>query len=378
MNALDKLKDQTPNLEFELPDGTPVVKLGLIATLYFREGYTTERKQRVVECFERFYKEFKPHLKWQAGGGFHKLTPARFEKKRLVVLASEPNEQQEWHISSARNEKEARGYSLQFLNSFEVHGDQDRSYIKLVLPWQFLAEPDGAARYQHWLIYLCNQVKAEHGYGGLASVLPYDYDSYMPTEYQLAQQYSGLEVDTFAYAMGMELQTHIKGANWYTVLGDTYVERLSGEERIRHALSGHGDIDVSRYDHGLLIRAGQYPELGAQEDGLPRAYVAVSKVVRPVRIPNPDQLHSYSPYGDCFDQSSTDRWYARFDQEDPGLTSPPRTEGGQPCPKTGYWFTPAQEHSLRQFAQGEIMPVFEGSSWGHTFWYWASERESVG
>ncbi|MCY1552754.1 hypothetical protein D9M68_891710 [compost metagenome] len=50
--------------------------------------------------------------------------------------------------------------------------------------------------YRHRLTYLCNQVQAEHGYGGLSSVLPYDYDSYMTTEYQLAQQYSGLEVDT--------------------------------------------------------------------------------------------------------------------------------------------------------------------------------------
>ncbi|WP_230203439.1 type VI immunity family protein [Pseudomonas syringae] len=54
------------------------------------------------------------------------------------------------------------------------------------------------------------------------------------------------------------------------------------------------------------------------EDGLPAAYVAVNKVVKPVRIPNPDQLHSYSPYGNCFEKDSTDRWYARFDQEETG------------------------------------------------------------
>ncbi|MCY1384366.1 hypothetical protein D9M69_726130 [compost metagenome] len=54
--------------------------------------------------------------------------------------------------------------------------------------------------------------------------------------------------------------------------------------------------------------------------------------------------------------------------------TPPRTEGGQPCSKAGYWSTPAQQQSWRLFALGEIMPVIEGSSWGHTFWYWSSEK----
>lgn len=94
--------------------------------------------------------------------------------------------------------------------------------------------------------------------------------------------------------------------------------------------------------------------------------------MKPVRIPNPDQLHSYSPYGDCFDEASTQRWYQRFDL-DPSPTTPPRTEGGQRCPRAGYWFTPAQTNSLRRFAEGELMPVIEQSSWGHTFWYWSTE-----
>lgn len=374
MNALEKLQTQASDLERELADGTPVVKLGLIATLYFKEGYTAERKRRVVECFERFYAEFQPLLKWQMSDRPRKLKAETFAKARNRVLGSGPNERMEWDIGSTNGAKESTDYSLQFLNSFEVHGEQRRSYIKLVLPWPFLLEAEGPARYQDWLSYLCNQVQAEHGYGGLSSILPFDYDSYMPVEYELAQQYSGLEVDTFAYAMGRELQEHIKGANWYTVLGNTYVERLGGEAYVRQALSGHGDIAVTSYEQGLIVRAGHYPELGARDDGPPRAYVAVSKVVKPVRIPKPDQLHSYSPYGDCFDQASSERWYARFDQAAPPPKAPPRTEGGQRCPQAGYWFTPARQNSLRRFEQGELMPVIEGSSFGHTYWYWSSEH----
>ena len=210
MNALAKLKECAPNLEFELPDGTPVVKLGLIVTLYFKEGYTLESKQKVMECFTRFHKEFGTHLKGHYSERYKKLTADSFDKIHSKILSSEPNEQYEWHLSSAPNAKEAEDYSLSILNSFEIHGDKKRSHIKLTIPWHILNEPNGSECYQEWLIYLCNQVKAEHGYGGLSSVLPYDYHSYMPTEFQLAQQFLGLEVDSMPHASSLELLENIK------------------------------------------------------------------------------------------------------------------------------------------------------------------------
>lgn len=166
MNALEKLKERAPDLEFELPDGTPVVKLGLIVTLYFKEGYTAKSKQKVMECFGRFNEEFGSHLKGHYFQRYKKLTSSSVEKSHNKILSSEPNEQYHWHLSSAPNAKEAGGYSLSILNSFEIHGDKERSFIKLVMPWSFLFEPNSADRYQQWLIYLCNQVNAEHGYGG--------------------------------------------------------------------------------------------------------------------------------------------------------------------------------------------------------------------
>ncbi|PLK50141.1 PoNe immunity protein domain-containing protein [Uliginosibacterium sp. TH139] len=44
-----------------------------------------------------------------------------------------------------------------------------------------------------------------------------------------------------------------------------------------------------------------------------------------------------------------------------------RCPGGDPCPKSGYWSTPAKVNSRRQFKQGETMPNFE-SSYGATIW----------
>lgn len=46
-----------------------------------------------------------------------------------------------------------------------------------------------------------------------------------------------------------------------------------------------------------------------------------------------------------------------------------RCEAGQPCPREGYWFTPAQAGSRRFFKAGEVMPEFK-SDYGATIWQW--------
>ncbi|WP_439885252.1 PoNe immunity protein domain-containing protein [Pseudomonas syringae] len=50
-----------------------------------------------------------------------------------------------------------------------------------------------------------------------------------------------------------------------------------------------------------------------------------------------------------------------------------RVVAGNPCTKTGYWFTPAQANSRRHFQQGEVMPSISDSTWGDTLWYWSGE-----
>ncbi len=50
-----------------------------------------------------------------------------------------------------------------------------------------------------------------------------------------------------------------------------------------------------------------------------------------------------------------------------------RCEAGQPCPKEGWWFTPARSDSRRLLKVGEIMPSL-GGDYGATIWQW-DERQ---
>ena len=50
-----------------------------------------------------------------------------------------------------------------------------------------------------------------------------------------------------------------------------------------------------------------------------------------------------------------------------------RCDAGQPCPREGFWFTPAKAGSRRRFQQGEVMPAFS-TDYGSTIWQW-DERQ---
>ncbi len=51
-----------------------------------------------------------------------------------------------------------------------------------------------------------------------------------------------------------------------------------------------------------------------------------------------------------------------------------RCEAGQPCPREGFWFTPAKPDSRRHFKQGELMPSL-GGDYGLTIWQWDARQD---
>jgi len=74
--------------------------------------------------------------------------------------------------------------------------------------------------------------------------------------------------------------------------------------------------------------------------------------------------------------------YARLHASSPQATDPStaaapirlRCEAGQPCPRAGFWFTPAQAGSRRLFKESEVMPSV-GGDYGATIWQWDQNQD---
>jgi hypothetical protein len=365
VRLLGRLRDGADRLAINSEQGVPVVRLGLITTLYFRHGHTPDARCRIDACFARFHEAFRSFLNWQSYQRVRKLSPSSFARCRRQILQSSPDEPLLWSLSSA-NASAVATHQLCVTSTAQAQADTDLCCLKMVLPWTYLLTNGGAQQYEGWLKYLCSQVHAEHGYAGLACILPAEGQCHLPLEYRLAQAYSGLMVDSGPHIESLRLLDRVKGVSWYTVLGQRFIKQLGGNDRLRGTLSPHSDVTFHAYAGGLMIRAGVLPDLMPSTEAPAQAYRAINKVLKPIRLQDAGCLHPYPVAGPCFTEETTAQWYARFDDK-----PKPAVNAGQPCPETGNWFSNAKARSRRFFNQGEVMPAFAHMRPERTQWFWA-------
>jgi hypothetical protein len=433
LQALARYKEE---LSLRLPDNRLGVLPGVIGTVYFERGSQPDVRQSLLECFDRFDEMFGARLRGGKDkdlGKFTKRTAAGAEKIRRAIVDTPSYLQVSVIRSSETDQDTAAEYSIQTLTGVALPEDyvspngrlrvpkgkeSGLSYLKFNVPMELVETDEGIAQYESFLRYVCGKLVVHGGYGGLAPILPYSYHRYAPQEWALAERFSGLEIDSTAHlqkqsylATSYEGESKeemtasygylhpgakvsrwgfIKGVNWYTILGELFIDRLGGEAAVRQALD-NPEIDIERVGACLLIRAGDFPRLGAPEEGLPEPYVFANSVLRVLRDPKPDGLHTYVPDLPSANTNNARSWVARFDLPDaPPIPEPPTivpqrlsrdpvrrsVPGGSPCPETGWWQTPAKVGSRRRFQQGEIMPVVKGSTWGATHWVWSDEEDA--
>ncbi|UCQ29643.1 DUF3396 domain-containing protein (plasmid) [Edwardsiella tarda] len=370
---LNYIEKWLPEASVKYRDGSPAINLGLIITVFFRDGHTPEVRRKMVDCVDRFYAEFQSHLKKHITRSWVGITEKNYARKRQEILDSTPEEIFSWYLGSADKDWLAPDYDILIMGERIFHNDNDRSVIKLTLPLSLLKEPDGQARYQSWLIWLCDTFAVESGYAGLSFVLPYSFERMFPYEYKLAQRFPGVMVDSIGTLEGAAAPVGLKGPCWYTILGNPWLEKLGGTQKLQRRLSKTPDIELLPYNGGVILRAGALPPaLGeTRTEPLPPLLVRVNRIIRPVRFDKPRSLHFYSEYEDFqFETESTMKWYRRFDEasaqldeEDTGLADEPvritcRTD--EPAPHAGEWATIVNGTTqYTRTREGQKMPAFE-------------------
>ncbi|WP_350304924.1 DUF3396 domain-containing protein, partial [Photorhabdus viridis] len=356
METLDyfaQLKSQRVGFTFTNRDGLTVSRLGISITLFFKQGYTLEKKQRILACYRRFREEFGTHLRFHrhALKGLKKYSPENIAKVEEGILNQKKNQLSTWDISDAKNIYEAPRYLMHYLDSDEADGDDSSSYLSLVLPWDYLKEQDGMTKFMAWLDFLCEQLEPDSGDCGYCLVMPRDYHDYFPLEYQLAQRYPSLQVNSAVHTAKLQYGHSIRSMNWITLLSKRFVGRLGGEHWIRTMLARYTDVVISSYCDGLIIRAGKYPDLTPLPGSVPESYFAINQLIRSIRV-IPREGHSLHFYGaGHFDDISTLAWYARYDRG-PLHVTPLR--GGNPALVSGFWRTDSIPDKQYFFAQGAM------------------------
>ncbi|HED2470553.1 DUF3396 domain-containing protein [Enterobacter mori] len=371
---LDYIEKWLPEASVKYKDGSPAVNLGLIITVFFKNGHTPDVRRKMVECVDRYYGEFKPYLKKTLPvKKWTKITENNYARQKQTILDSTPEEIFDWVLSSASESYLAPDYMILIMGKRIFHNENNRSVIKLVFPLSLLKEPDGKERYESWLLWLCNTFDVESGYAGLSFILPYARERMFPYEYALAQRFSGVMVDSLGTLEGGEAVEGLKGACWYTILGTPWLEKLGGENAVSRRLAKTPEINLLSYNNGVIMKAGELPpSLGEkQTESLPPLLVKVNQIILPVRYDGHKGLHFYSEYENHqFDEESSMKWFARFDDasalldiEEPETSSEPvriTRWTGETASHAGQWAAIVNGTTeYIQTREGEKMPAFE-------------------
>lgn len=338
-----KLSDHAYNCDYASPDSVDpdyryVVKLVLRATIFFRDGHTPAIRKALKACFDDYFSAFGKELQWgwepQPAG---KPTPRRFDEKLIDAMHDAldhvmADDAVELAFMSSLNQHYVGDYGIKCLTvpDWEQEIGRDGAYLSFFVPYYMVQDQlwdAGKFPLHDFMVACCNRLKATHGYAGFALALPHEYYRWEPYELELAKQYYGLEIDN---PVNVGLMTDgwkgIKGVNWYTVIGRHYVDQLGGEASIRGRLADPLFRLYEIADGGLIIRAGEKPELGPIKEGLPPLYVAVNAVVNPVRTTDIRSFGLGSNAGELrFNKRLTDLWLRRFDA--PGIWPPGTGQG---------------------------------------------------
>jgi Type VI immunity for VRR-NUC len=376
---LQSLARHEHELTWRMPDDSIVIRPALILTVFFANGYSPEGRAKIAECFDYFFERWGDHMrgKYFSEGKYTRMRPQDYPVWRKKMVDLGPNYALCLEIGSESSKVIAPEYGIVVLTSQNLREQQfgERSYLKIHLPWRTLLTDEGRQQYLDLVRFVSNTLSVEHGHGGLSPVMPFDFDRFLSFEYPISQQFSGLMIDGMAHSDTLKLKDqYVKGINWITIVGDGLADKLGGRQAIREQLSVTS-VAVDDYETGIIVRAGDYPALGAEEEGLPPLYIAVNRVLKPLRIPDPDQLHYHMPDRDSFDKERTLKWYARFDVPEAQEVEQPghRLRGlpSEEVPEAGQWWTPALQGQLgrRRFEKGERFPDIQYSAYGAVIWY---------
>lgn len=302
--------------------GRVVLQVALIATVYFERQYARDVREAVVSCCEDYFQRCGEHLRWAVNPDTFYMDPfGRGKASAPRSWLAEKGDDDELALICHGAER-LDGASAFSVYSFcgERYPYETLGYFRVSFPLLWFAENPGSL--PDVLLSLCRKLRPTSGYGGIGVINSPSTtirSIWEPVVYAWAQRLPGLEADyPIAHELwlskGRDGKGGIKGVNWLTVVGDRWLAELGGADAVAAAVAPlDSRFTIHRFDGGLMIQAGQRPNLGnAERNAWPELYVKLSKYLKPIRITKTRPFAMGGP-GPRFDLERSEAWLRRFD-----------------------------------------------------------------
>jgi hypothetical protein len=294
--------------------GRVVIQIGLLATLYFDNGYLPEKRMSVAECFDGYLERCGRHLYWTSNPDFgrwaelsRKSVPS--PKEWLQTHALKENDTWFFEYHGGKTSVEASHYYIGAMGVRKWEskkGEIGFFRANFPLTW-FDHHPDD---FFSLVLNWCKIIEPIHGYGGIAIIESPELSTvqeHEDTVYAIAKRFPGLEVD---HPIGhtLFLSKGIKGVNWLTVLDEKWLHKIGGYSELRKQI----DIGfrLEQYPGGVIIQAGEQPDIGdVNRNHLPDHYVRLNRILKKIRVNYIRRFHNICG----FDTEKTQSWISRFD-----------------------------------------------------------------
>lgn len=129
-------------------------------------------------------------------------------------------------------------------------------------------------------------------------------------------------------------------------------------------------------DDEALLRLSQRPEYAGilkDYDGKPLTIGNAYLVIKKAFTSRPCKWYFVEMQNDQYEEH--DGSYAGV-SETVDTPVQRRIPGDMPCPRSGWWYTPARAESRRRFTEGEVFPRVPSSDYGETFWLWSPDQSA--
>ncbi|MFE8046537.1 type VI immunity family protein [Brenneria goodwinii] len=366
------------------PDEHNALQVGLVAYFYLDKGYSDQKRQAMAEVLARYDAEFGDKLRWGYIDDSNKdetYNRTQLHKYQQTIIDRDGDD-----IDMLWASESGTCYASDYLIKINSPADWFEyvhyavSCMLFYLPIEVLKD-GGDKRFEALLLEFCQRLKPLHGLAGLGVQQCYESEEYEHLEYEIGQEFLALDIpNSHTWKTGRD---GIRSVNWYTFVQTEWLEKLGGEAALERQLADPR-IALLPYSGGVMIRAGDWPELGwIKDEPYPELYVKVNNALKPIRAPEIGGIHHGSICGEIrFDENSTAAWLARFDcpdappakaEPDPVAQEPVDQDpdarrqfltrpSGERCLYSGIWSTYQGGRIVRQhFSEGDIFPQWRDS-----------------
>ena len=381
--------------------------------VYHQEGESSQLITKFIEIFNEF-NQIK-NEEWTYFVHPIKDIFIKADKAQALLVDLENVCQKHYHRTgsvyfTATVSDETEISSAVWAIDFKVDSHPYMAYSVLKMNFRYawyISSQENKEKWHQFIEHCIKKLKPRHAYSGfeIAQAASLHLGSYEINSLEkiVTQAFYGVDIDHPSFNRGhnheredryidyQDLGSGIRTPVWSFLLDPYWMAKLNKTaEEIKAYFNRFKEVEIKEIEYpenqiGLWVRLGEismYPV----EDGVPLLPVYANALIKPIRC-DELKLVGYAQWDDDPNEHLSYEegiaWMRRFDEEShwPEGKRVKKTQtgvsgnntikvlGGETCPQTGEWYSPANNMEKRYFEQGEIMPQIENNSWGETIWY---------